>query len=109
MQVDNRLFDDVARLMNGALGSLAGFKNEVDALIRQRLERLLADMALVHRDEFEAVKAVAANARAAQEALEEKVERLERALAAAGIAPPEAVSDPDLEEKIGSGGAHTAG
>ena len=81
MQVDNRLLDDLARLASGALGSLAGLKEEIDALIRQRLERLLADMELVQREEFDAVKTLAANARAAQEALEVRVAELEEALA----------------------------
>ncbi len=81
MQLDNRIIDDLARLASGALGSLAGLKEELDALVRQRLERLLADMELVRRDEFEAVKALAANARAAQEDLEKRVAELEKALA----------------------------
>lgn len=80
MQVDNRLLDDLARLTSGALGSLAGLKEEIDALVRRRLERLLAEMELVRREEFEAVKAVAANARAAQETLEARLARLEQAL-----------------------------
>jgi BMFP domain-containing protein YqiC len=83
MQVDNRLLDDLARLASGTLGSLSGLKSELDALVRQRAERLLAEMALVRRDEFEAVKAVAANARAAQEVLEGRVKALEEALARA--------------------------
>jgi BMFP domain-containing protein YqiC len=81
MQVDNRLLDDLARLASGAVGSLAGLKEELDTLIRQRLERLLADMELVRREEFDAVKALAANARAGQEALEVRVAELEEALA----------------------------
>jgi len=80
MQVDNRLLDDLARLTSGALGSLAGLKEEIDALVRRRLERLLAEMEPVRREEFEAVKALAANARAAQETLEARLARLERAL-----------------------------
>ena len=86
MQVDNRLLDDLARLASGALGSLSGLKEEIEGLVRQRLERLLAEIELVRRDEFEAVKAVAANARAGQEALEARVAALEEALAAAGRA-----------------------
>jgi len=82
MQVDNRLLDDLARLASGAMGSLSGLKEEIEGLVRQRLERLLAEMALVKREEFDAVKAVAANARAAQEALEARVAALEAALAA---------------------------
>jgi BMFP domain-containing protein YqiC len=88
MQVDNRLLDDIARLTSGALGSLASLKGEIDALVRQRLERLLAEMELVTREEFEAVKAVAANARVASDALEARLAALEAALKAAGIAVP---------------------
>jgi len=61
MQVDNRLLDDLARLTSGALGSLAGLKEEIDALVRRRLERLLAEMELVRREEFEADRAVPAS------------------------------------------------
>lgn len=89
MQVDNRLLDDLARLASGALGSLAGLKGEADALVRQRLERLLAELDLVSREEFEAAKALAANARAVQESLEARVARLEQALAQAAATAPD--------------------
>ena len=81
MQVDNRFLDDLARVANGAVGALSGVREEVEAMVRQRVERLLADMDLVTRDEFEAVKAVAAKARLEQEALEDRVATLEVALA----------------------------
>ena len=80
MQVDNRFLDDLARVANGAAGALSGVREEVEALVRQRAERFLADMDLVTRDEFEAVKAVAAKARLEQEALEARVAALEAAL-----------------------------
>ena len=80
MQVDNRFLDDLARVANGAAGALSGVREEVEALVRQRAERFLADMDLVTRDEFEAVKAVAAKARLEQEALEARVADLETAL-----------------------------
>jgi len=83
MQTENRILDDLARLASGALGSLSGLKTELDTLVRQRLERLLADMNLVSREEFDAVKAMAANARARQEALETRVTELEAGLHAA--------------------------
>lgn len=82
MQTNNRLFDDLAKVASGAASTLAGIKQEVDALIHQRLERFLADLDLVGREEFEAVKATAANARIAQEALEQRVAELEDELAA---------------------------
>ena len=80
MQVDNRFLDDLARVANGAAGALSGVREEVEALVRQRAERFLADMDLVTRDEFEAVKAVAAKARLEQEALEARGAALEAAL-----------------------------
>ena len=80
MQVDNRFLDDLARVANGAAGALSGVREEVEALVRQRAERFLADMDLVTRDEFEAGKAVAAKARREQEALEARVAALEAAL-----------------------------
>jgi len=98
MQVDNRLLDDLARLASGALGSLAGLKAELDALIRQRLERLLGEMELVRRDEFEAVKALAANARAGQEALEARLAALERGTSAK---PAGARKNPSLHKDLG--------
>ncbi len=83
MQINNRFLDDLARVASGALGIAAGVKGEVEALLRQRFERILTDMDLVGREEFEAVKAMAAKARAEQEALAEKVARLKAAQAKA--------------------------
>ena len=81
MQVDNRFLDDLARVANGAVGAMSGVKEEVEALVKQRAERFMADMDLVTREEFEAVKEVAAKARLEQEALEARVTALETALA----------------------------
>lgn len=80
MQTNNRFFDDLARVASGAASALTGVRQELDAMIRQRFERLISDMDLVTRDEFEAVKATASNARAEQEALAERVAALEDAL-----------------------------
>lgn len=80
MQADNRLLDDLARVASGAMGAASGLKDEVEAIVRRQLERILASMDLVSRDEFDAVKEMAAKARAEQEALSERVARLEAAL-----------------------------
>lgn len=88
MQTSNRLFDDLAKVASGAASTLAGVKQELDALVRQRIERFLADLDLITREEFEVVKATAANARAAQEALETRVAELEARLAAASSPKP---------------------
>lgn len=77
MQVENKLFDDLARVASGAMGAISGIRGEVEGQIRQQFERILAQMDVVSREEFEAVKAVAAEARARQEALEEKLAALE--------------------------------
>jgi len=79
MQTSNRLFDDLARVANGAVSTLVGIKDEIETLVRQRVDRLLADADLVPRDEFDAVKAMAAEARAEQERLEKRIQALEKA------------------------------
>jgi BMFP domain-containing protein YqiC len=78
MQTSNRFLDDLARVANGALGTAAGLKGEIEALVRDRLQRLLADMDLVSREEFDAVKAMAVKARTEQEALAARVAELEK-------------------------------
>ena len=77
MQTENRFFDDLARVANGAMGAFAGLRAEVEALVKQRFERLLADMDLVQREEFDAVKAMAQRARGEQEDLAIRVAELE--------------------------------
>jgi BMFP domain-containing protein YqiC len=82
MQSQNRFFDDLARIAAGAMGTLSGVKGEVETRIREQLERVLAGMDLVSRDEFEAVKAMAAKARSEQEDLQRRLAGLESQLAA---------------------------
>ena len=80
MQTENRLFDDFARMAGGALGALTGLRQEIEARIREQLDRLIASMDLVTREEFEAVKAMAAKARAEQERLQTRLAALEKAV-----------------------------
>ena len=77
MQSQNRFFDDVARVASGAVGAIAGVRGEIETRLRDQLERLLAGMELVSREEFEATKAMAAKAREEQELLLRRVEALE--------------------------------
>ena len=76
MQTRNRIFEDLARVAGGAASTFSGIKEEIEAVARQRLERLLGDLDLVDRDEFEAAKAMAAEARMGQERLEKQVAKL---------------------------------
>jgi BMFP domain-containing protein YqiC len=78
MQNDNPFLDGLARLFTDAAGAAQGAKAEFEAFLKQRLEKLIADMDLVHRDEFEAVKAMAAKAREENESLARRLEELER-------------------------------
>jgi BMFP domain-containing protein YqiC len=93
MQSQNRLFDDFARLAAGAIGAISGVRSEVEARLREQFERLLAGMDLVDRDEFEAVKAMAAKARSEQEDLAVRLAALEAQLAA--LADAGAAAQPD--------------
>jgi BMFP domain-containing protein YqiC len=81
MQSQNRIFDDIARVAGGAVGALSGVRDEIEARLRDQLERVLAGMDLVSREEFEAVKAMAAKAREEQERLLLRIEALEARLA----------------------------
>lgn len=81
MQSNNRIFEDAARLAEGAMGTAVAFKREMEALVRAQLERILSGMDLVKRDEFEAAREMAVNARTEQEKLAERVAALEAALA----------------------------
>jgi BMFP domain-containing protein YqiC len=77
MQTSNRVLDDIARLANGMMGVAAGFRGEVEGMIKARLTAMLADANLVPREDFEAVRAMAAKARTEQENLAAKVAALE--------------------------------
>jgi BMFP domain-containing protein YqiC len=83
MQTRNRMLDDLAKVATSALGVAGGLKDEVEGRLRQQFERILADMDLVTREEFEVVQAMAAKARDEQEALAERLAALEKELAAA--------------------------
>ena len=87
MQTENRLLDDLARVATGALGALTGVRDEVETRLREQFERVLSRMNLVRREEFDAVQAMAAKARAEQEALAARVAALEARLDAMSSTP----------------------
>lgn len=90
MQTRSRILDDIARLTNGAAGVASGMRDEIETLVQQRLERVLENLDLVRREEFEAIEAVAIRAREEQEALEKRVAALEKKLNAAPRRKPAA-------------------
>ena len=82
MQSENRLFGDAAKLLPGAAGTRAGAAREAEAGVRDRAREWIGGLDFVGRDEFEAVKAMAAAARDENDALRARIEKLEAALAA---------------------------
>jgi BMFP domain-containing protein YqiC len=85
MAKEKRLLDDLARVATGAVGALTGMRGEVETRLRDQFERILGRMNLVRREEFDAVQAMAAKARANQDAMERRVAKLEEKL---GISAP---------------------
>jgi len=83
-QTTNRFFDEMARLMNDAAGVAQGVKREVDTVFKTQAERILRDLDVVSREEFEAVKEMARLAREEAEALKARIAALE----AKSAAPP---------------------
>lgn len=97
MRGDPRLFEDLSRIAGGALGALSGVRQEVEALVRQAMDRLIAELDLVRREEFDAALELAQRARAETEELAARVAALEARLApppaaeaSVAAAPPEA-------------------
>ena len=76
-QTDNPFLDGMAKMFTDAAGMAQGVRAEIDTFVKQRLERLVAEMDFVPREEFEAVKAMAAKARAENEALAARIAALE--------------------------------
>ena len=89
-QTSNRFFDEIGRLMNDAAGAAQGVKREVDAVVRNQAERILRDLDLVKREEFDAVKDMARLAREENEALKTRIAALEAKL---GVSPPAPAPD----------------
>jgi BMFP domain-containing protein YqiC len=79
-QTSNRLFDELAKLMTDAAGAAQGARQEFETLMRAQADRVLTEMDVVRREEFEAVKAMAAKAREENDKLAARITELERRL-----------------------------
>jgi BMFP domain-containing protein YqiC len=84
VQTTNRFFDEVARVMNDAAGAAQGVRREFETLFRSQAERILRDLDVVKREDFEAVREMARLAREENEALKVRVAALEAALGKTG-------------------------
>lgn len=78
-QTTGRIFDEMAKVMTDAAGVAQGVRREVETVMRSQAERMLQDLDVVSREEFEAVKAMAQKARAENEALKARLDALEAA------------------------------
>ena len=94
-QPGGRLFDDFSRLVTDASGLATGVRREIETLVRGQVERLLAAMDVVSREDFEAVKSMASLARDENERLEKRILALE-AHAGTSATPPVSAGDPSI-------------
>ena len=94
-QTSNRFFDEIGRLMNDAAGAAQGVKREVDAVVRNQAEKILRDLEIVKREEFEAVKDIARLAREENETLKTRIAALEAKLGVSPSAPDNGSSRTD--------------
>ncbi len=94
-----RIFSDLAGVAGGAISALAGLREEAEAVAKARMDDMILRLELVRREELEAVKELAANARAGQEAAEATVTALTARLTAleARVAALEAASRDEIE------------
>ena len=79
-QTSNRFLDEFARLMNDAAGVASGVRREFDTMVRNQADRILGELDVVKREEFEAVKEIARLAREENEALKARIAALEAKL-----------------------------
>ena len=82
MQTKSPPFEDLANLMTNAFGAAKGVGDEVRAVARARADRVIADMDLVSRDEFETVKIMAVEAQEEIAVLKAEITKMKRALTA---------------------------
>ena len=87
MQSENPLFADLAKMLNSAAGTMAGMGREARDAARERLKETLGGMDFVSREEFDAVKDMAAKAREETEALKARIAALEAGNAPKGKKP----------------------
>jgi BMFP domain-containing protein YqiC len=84
-QTTNRFLDEIARLMNDAAGVASGVRREFDTVFRNQADRVLRELDVVKREEFEAVKDMVRIAREENEALKARIAALEAKIGPGGV------------------------
>lgn len=87
MQYDSKILDDLTRLVTGIVGSVAGVQREIESQLREQCGRILAQLDVVTREEFEVTRAMAIKLRREQEELRDRLTRLESLMASAATEP----------------------
>jgi BMFP domain-containing protein YqiC len=109
MQSQNRLFDDLVKMMNGAAGTVAGMTREAEGAMRDRFRDWIGGLDMVSRDEFEAVKAIAVAAREEAQALRARIEALEASGPSAAASAGTSGAAPRRRRSPGGGNAPPEG
>jgi BMFP domain-containing protein YqiC len=94
MQSEKRIFDDISKVITGVAGTVAGMGREAEAGFKERAREWVSGLDLVSREEFEAVKQMAANARAEADELKKRIAALEAASGTKAAAKPKAAPKP---------------
>ena len=103
MQSENKMFDDLVKMVNGVAGTMAGMGREAESSMREKMRDWVGGMDFVGRDEFEAVKAMAAAARDDNDALKVRVAALEARLGTVPAPAQKAAPKPKAKPKQGPG------
>ena len=99
-QTQGRIFDELAKVLTNAAGAAQGMRDEVETVIRGQAERILNDLDVVQREEFEAVQDMAARAREENERLSQRIEALEAELATLKAKTKRAPAKPRAKKRI---------
>jgi hypothetical protein len=83
-QNSSRFFDEIAKMMSNASGMAQGFRREIDTLVQAQVERVLNNLNVVKREEFDVVRDLAEKARTENDALAARIAELEQRLSARG-------------------------
>ena len=98
-QPTGRIFDELAKVLTNAAGAAQGVRDEVETVLRSQAERILNDLDVVQREEFEAVQEMASRAREENERLGERIADLESELAALKAMPKRPPAKPRAKAK----------
>jgi BMFP domain-containing protein YqiC len=98
-KTDNRFFDEMAKAATGAVSALSGAREQIRSEIKTQINRFIAEMDFVPREDFETVEAMAVEARLQNAKLEKRIVELEKRAGVKTAAAPKAVKKPVAKKK----------